>query len=653
MRCRSLPLFAAIVVGVAAPSDAAEIVAPADEFGRAVSAAVEAVAPSVVRLMPIGGVDAAAVEDERNAADSLRAERTVGPTTGLVVSADGLIVTSSFVFLGEPAGLIAELPDGRTLPATRVAEDKSRLIVLLRVDPGGEPLRPSRPAKREPAVGTTAIAVGRAFGREATNVAVGIVSATGRIRGRAVQTDAKVSPLNYGGPLIDFDGGVIGLLTPLGVNGINVSIDLERYDSGIGFAVPLGEILPRLAEGEDLSPGLLGVSFRGEALLTGPPVVGTVRPGSPADTIGLEPGDVVTAIDGRPIDRQAEVLIGLGPKYAGEAVAISFRREGEELSGKAELAAELVPYARGYLGVVGRPADDGEGTVVTAIDPDGPAARAGLVVGDRIIGCGEEGRFLRAPDDLRGVLAATAPGDSTEIQVDRPSGEVDGYLLTLAEVSAEPFDVPPRPAAGEIVRDTGEIEDFETDYWSVAPPRDEPAGLVVFLHPTGRPDRAAAATAFARLAEERGVAAVGPLASGGRWRPESPRAVAAVVDEFLADRNIDRSRVAVVGAGTGGSVAAAVAFGDRTLYRGLALIDAAPRRGPPPNDPDFPLLTLIATAGEEDPPFGAALRRERYPVAIRRIKSSRDDAAEGVEAAVDYDDLLVWLGPWVDGLGRL
>src|SRR5439155_23501610 len=104
-------------------------------------------------------------------------------------------------------------------------------------------------------VGQWAIAVGRTYEGDRPNLSLGIVSAVGRIWGKAIQTDAKISPSNYGGPLVDISGRVTGVLVPLVPEGNNEIAGVEWYDSGIGFAVPLAHImnvLPRLKEGHDL-----------------------------------------------------------------------------------------------------------------------------------------------------------------------------------------------------------------------------------------------------------------------------------------------------------------------------------------------------------------------------------------------------------------
>ena len=118
----------------------------------------------------------------------------------------------------------------------------------------------------------------------APNLAVGILSALDRIWGKAIQTDAAVSPNNYGGPLVDIRGRVLGVLVPLSPEADDEMAGVEWYDSGIGFAVPLEHIqkvLPRLKKGEDLYPGLAGISLKGPNLYTGEPMIAACRRNAP------------------------------------------------------------------------------------------------------------------------------------------------------------------------------------------------------------------------------------------------------------------------------------------------------------------------------------------------------------------------------------
>ncbi len=151
--------------------------------------------PSIVQIQTIGGLD---VVGELIAGS--------GPTTGVVVSADGEILTSSFNFASKPSSVIVMLGDGRKLPAEIVATDQIRQVTLIRVKQTG--LTPIAVAPRkELQVGQWTIALGRTYDPAFPNLSVGILSALNRIWGKAVQTDAKISPANYGGPLVDLQDG--------------------------------------------------------------------------------------------------------------------------------------------------------------------------------------------------------------------------------------------------------------------------------------------------------------------------------------------------------------------------------------------------------------------------------------------------------------
>src|SRR5262249_59547133 len=80
-------------------------------------------------------------------------------------------------------------------------------------------------------------------GNPPASVSYGIISALGRVWGKAIQTDAKISPINYGGPLVDVTGRVQGILIPASPRGEDVTAGFEWYDSGIGFAIPMGDVM--------------------------------------------------------------------------------------------------------------------------------------------------------------------------------------------------------------------------------------------------------------------------------------------------------------------------------------------------------------------------------------------------------------------------
>ena len=159
------------------------------------------------------------------------------------------------------------------------------------------------------------------------------LSATNRIWSTAIQTDAKISPANYGGPLIDIQGRVLGVLVPLSPQKQGGEVaGAEWYDSGIGFAVPLIDIferLPALKLGKDLYPGVMGISLKPGDPYSLPGGAGRGPGRLSAYKSGLRPGDTIVELDSDanrpPIAAQA----CSGPAYAGDKVHIVYTRGKE------------------------------------------------------------------------------------------------------------------------------------------------------------------------------------------------------------------------------------------------------------------------------------------------------------------------------------
>ena len=235
--------------------------APLDELQeKAMKAAVDKVAPCVVQIETTGGTD---IIDTGPRGQPIR--KGVGPTTGLTVSADGYVISSAFNFANKPSLILVAIPGRKDrLPAKIVSTDHARFLTLLKVEATGLPVATATPRK-EIKVGQWSLALGRTWAAadHPPSVSVGIISAVDRIWGRAVQTDAKVSPVNYGGPLVDIAGRVQGVLVPASPRGEDETAGYEWYDGGIGFAIPLEDIfatLPRMKENKELRRGLLGVT---------------------------------------------------------------------------------------------------------------------------------------------------------------------------------------------------------------------------------------------------------------------------------------------------------------------------------------------------------------------------------------------------------
>src|SRR5438067_1026544 len=141
-----------------------------DEEEQAIRAAVDVVAPAVLKIETIGGLERVG-----------RVLVSTGPTTGLAISEDGYVISSAFNFVQQPSSILVTLPSGKRAPAQIVARDHSRMLVLLKVN-ASETLTVAKPApKDEITIGQWAIAVGRTYDQTEPNVSVGVVSATNRI----------------------------------------------------------------------------------------------------------------------------------------------------------------------------------------------------------------------------------------------------------------------------------------------------------------------------------------------------------------------------------------------------------------------------------------------------------------------------------------
>lgn len=321
-------------------------------------AAMDHIAPSVVRIETFGGTrrmlagdgpaDGAARPQKRPApkppkkpdGDEKPKDKPLGPlvmpgflqaqgaTSGVVLTSDGWILISRFAVNFDPTTVLVTLPDGRAFNAVRGGEDTSRGIALVKIDAQDLPV-PEFVHPRDVRVGQWAFALGRTFGHGDPTVHMGIVSATRRLFGRALQIDAYTSPANYGGPVIDVRGRVLGISVPLSPSGRDAGVDW--YDSGIGFATTIGDIEPILAElkaGEILHRGFLGINF--DAKDIGPGVlIEKVVDDSPAKAAGMQKGDRITELDGIPVRNSFHMLMLVSSKMAGDPLQMTFRRDDE------------------------------------------------------------------------------------------------------------------------------------------------------------------------------------------------------------------------------------------------------------------------------------------------------------------------------------
>lgn len=314
------------------------------DAGSQIRAAVQQAAPSVVRIRVIGGEQTVDGETVSSLA-----------TTGVVVSQDGRILSSSFAFQGRPTAVSVETAGGERRSAKLIATDHVRRLVLLQAD--GSDWQPAVPvAKEQLQVGQQAIALGRFYDSRQPTVSSGIISALNRIHGRALQTDAKVSPVNYGGALVNLSGAVMGILVPLSPRGRgNPAAGIEWYDSGIGFAIPMSDamlIATRLQTGKDLLPGIAGLQLTAPGPFSDQVSIRRVQPLSPAQTAGIRPGDRLLQAADRQITRVSILEEVLAAKYAGETVELTLQRNTEQLKVSLELVDRIPATVAGYAGLI-------------------------------------------------------------------------------------------------------------------------------------------------------------------------------------------------------------------------------------------------------------------------------------------------------------
>ncbi len=388
--------------------------------------------------------------------------------SGFIVSADGYVVTNNHVIQPEGSAELEEvtvtMPDGTEFPATVVGSDTASDLAVLKIS-RSEPFPFVHFGNSKDArVGDWVIAIGNPFGLGGT-VTSGIVSAVLRTTGgggaydRYIQTDASINRGNSGGPLFDMQGNVIGIN--------NAIFSPSGGSVGIGFAIPAETaepIVQKLINGEEILRGYLGVRIQpmnddlAEALgiaANRGEFIQSVQPGEPADTAGLQAGDVVLKVDGKEVTPDQTLSFIVANIEPGKRIQLEVIRDGEHRTlpvtvgrrpSEEELAAQLVDPQSGVptqrpgkevestlpqtLGMQVTPLtpqigsqlgiDSGtQGVVITDIDPNSDAGAKGVAPGWVILSA--NGRTTASAADLEAaVSAAKAAGRDAVLLRVRP-----------------------------------------------------------------------------------------------------------------------------------------------------------------------------------------------------------------------------------------
>ena len=293
---------------------------------KAFRTAVKKTQPMLVTIESYGGVGA-----KQGQIGGIR-KQGEGNTTGILLGPDGYVITSTFNFVTQPLIITVVTSDGIRRVARPMGRDDSRKICLLKIDDTTNlpDVSGFEFAKIEDLlVGQWALSMGVGYGDKSPAVSVGIISAKNRIGGRAVQTDANISPANYGGPLIDIQGRLIGICVPLNPQSSAVGAGVEWYDSGIGFAIPIDsadELIERLKDPDArIHPAFLGVkstpNTAGEGMF-----VESVVPKSAAENAGLTAQDIILELSGKKVSDMLTLRQILNRFESGAEAEIKFLR---------------------------------------------------------------------------------------------------------------------------------------------------------------------------------------------------------------------------------------------------------------------------------------------------------------------------------------
>ena len=368
-----------------------------------------------------------------------------GQGSGFFISADGYAVTNNHV-VEKAESVTVTTDDGKTHTAKVIGTDPRTDLALIKVENGPFPY--VKLSDKAPRIGDWVLAVGNPFGLGGT-VTAGIVSARGRDIGASayddfIQIDAPVNKGNSGGPTFDTDGNVIG---------VNTAIFSPSGGSvGIAFAIPadtVNSVITQLREHGSVTRGWIGVQIqpvtqdiadslglkKAEGALVAEP-----QKDGPAVKAGIEAGDVITAVDGKPVKDARDLAKKIGALSPKSSVKLAVLHKGSEktitltlgeMPAATKMARAETPNDNGdadlsKLGLTLAPAArvagaGSEGVVVTGVDSSGIAADHGFNTGDVILEIA--GKSVSTPADVRNEISSARTDGKRSVLVRLKTGD--------------------------------------------------------------------------------------------------------------------------------------------------------------------------------------------------------------------------------------
>jgi serine protease Do len=395
--------------------------------------------------------------------------RSQGLGSGVVIRSDGHIVTNNHV-VEDAEQLSVVMLDGTEYEAEIVGTDPFSDLAVISVNPSEELTAVSFGNSDQLSTGQWVLAFGSPLSENLNNsVTAGIVSSVGRLRSMGsqgvqnfVQTDAAINPGNSGGPLVNLNGELVGINTAIASN-------TGGYQ-GIGFAIPsntVERVATQIIEEGTVQRAYLGIRYQGasqsliqnEDLPQGAAIVSQVEDGSPADEAGLQPRDIITAINGQPLNNYLQVSNRISSLQPGEEVTLTINRNGdtreitvtlgsrgEEMTASAEgdgdegspskeqMMEELGLNVRDITPDIARQLglDDTDGVVITDVDRSNPMIRSsGLEPRQVIIEIA--GKPVPDVETFQEVYAQIPGGEAFRVVVRLPQGFVDVTSLRKPE----------------------------------------------------------------------------------------------------------------------------------------------------------------------------------------------------------------------------